>query len=152
MAELLSIDQAARRCSVSRDTIKRRLRAGRFPGAVRGTPVGRRPAPWLIPDEDLVAERLLTGRQVELAQPPEAADDDPGALRAALAHYQVLATARGAHLEDLRAEVRRLHERLDQLTAAFLAITPTAPSHSSEAIAPGGLPGRSTAPNRDGGA
>ena len=151
MAELLSIDQAAQRCSVSRDTIKRRLRAGRFPGAVRGTPVGRRPAPWLIPDEDLVAERLLTGRQIELTRPP-ADSDDPGALRAALVHYQVLATARGAHLEDLRTEVRRLHERLNQLTAAFLGTAPPARPHDTGAIAPGIPPGQSAAPNREGGA
>lgn len=152
MAELLSIDQAARRCSVSRDTIKRRLRAGRFPGAVRGTPVGRRPAPWLIPDEDLVAERLLTGRQVELAQPPEVPDDDPDALRTALVHYQVLATARGAHLEDLRAEVRRLHERLDQFTQALLRMGQPPGFVASAAIAPDRPSGRSTAPTSDGGA
>ena len=137
MAELLSIDQAAQRCSVSRDTIKRRLRAGRLPGAVRGTPVGRRPAPWLIPDEDLVAEGLLTGRRLDGTPPPEPGDDDdPGALRAALVHYQALAAARGAHLEDLRSEIRRLHERMDQLVSALSASCAPAGRDGAGAAAP----------------
>lgn len=114
MSDLVGIDEAARACSVSRDTIKRRLRLGQFPGAIRGTPVGNRPPPWLIPVNDLTDAGLnpvvaggVTGLDLE----------DPLALSGAIAHYEALAAARETHLADLRAEIRRLHDRLAELTA-----------------------------------
>lgn len=115
MGDLLSMDDAARACSVSRDTIKRRLRAKQFPGAVRGDPTGNRPPPWLIPVEDLVAAGLRPVVIDPAASSLGPESDDPVALRIALTHHQVLASARESHLIDLRAEVRRLHERMEAL-------------------------------------
>lgn len=112
----LTIDAAARACSVSRDTIKRRLRNNQFPGAVRGEPAGNRPPPWLIPVEDLAAAGLRPA--VADAGSLETTDpEDQSALRAALAHHEAVAGAREHHLTDLRAEVRRLHDRLTEMSS-----------------------------------
>ena len=122
MGELLSIDQAALLCGVSRDTIRRRLRAGGFPGATKGTAHGGRERPWLIPGQDLVAAGMVTADTATIGCAPHHVDtEDPTSLRVALAHHQALATAREAHLADLRVELDRVHARLDHCTATLLA-------------------------------
>src|SRR3954466_7777728 len=76
---LLSVDDAARLCGVSRDTIKRRLRAGEFPNAVRVRVPGPK-GPWRIPDTDLTA----VFRVQSVAEDP-VAGTDVTALRIQLA-------------------------------------------------------------------
>lgn len=135
--DLLTIDEAARTCSVSRDTIKRRLRRGEFPAAVRGQPVGERPPPWLIPLSDLVAAGLRP-----LCVPAGEAEidrSDPLALREALARQEALSAAREAHLLDLRTEIRRLHEQLQRMTgvvAGRCASCPAVPTPTDSAPMP----------------
>lgn len=113
MPELLTIKAAAEACAVSRDTIKRRLRANQFPNASRAPARSGRSAPWLIPVSDLAEAGLAPAVDVG---PSERAGVDPMELRTAVAHHEALAIAREAHLADLRTEVRRLHERVAHLT------------------------------------
>jgi len=54
----LSVQQAASRTSVSVETIRRHLKAGRFPNARRATP-GTPSCPWRIPESDLAAAGLV---------------------------------------------------------------------------------------------
>lgn len=55
--QLLTIIEAAEAAGVSTDTIHRRLRQGRFPGARRvPRPGSRAEPPWMIPAGDLIAD------------------------------------------------------------------------------------------------
>ena len=114
MLDLLTLDEAAAATSLSRDTIKRRLKRGEFPGATRGAAHGRRPPPWLIPMVDLVA----AGLEVCLPEPgdrPVAADADVLAVR--LARAEATVAARDLHIADLRSEIRLLHDHISQMAA-----------------------------------
>lgn len=111
--ELLTIDQAARACGVSRDTIKRRLYAGAFPGAERGTPHGRREPPWRIPMSDLAAAGLC---------PAKTAADVEGHP---VGQSTELIRALEAHLHDLRAQNRRLLQTVDALVGALATTSST---------------------------
>lgn len=109
-----SIVDAAAACSCSRDTIKRRRARGAFPNAVRGYGAGPG-GPWLIPEQDLVAEGLLrpgatavpsperrataNGRTSDRANPEltEVAD-----LRVQLAVARASLQSQARHLQDLR--------------------------------------------------
>lgn len=121
MRDLLTVKEAAQACGVSDDTIKRRLRAGQFPSAVRGPASGRRPGPWLLTVEDLAAVGL---KPMVLLNEPDRDDDvmdidDPIALRVALSHYRAVAAMAAGHVVDLRAEIRRLHQLLDTCLGAI---------------------------------
>ncbi|HVT78365.1 MAG TPA: hypothetical protein VHD87_15115 [Acidimicrobiales bacterium] len=54
--DLFDVPAAARYAATSKDTIRRRLRAGGFPRARRGS---RSNDPWLIPEGDLIAAGLV---------------------------------------------------------------------------------------------
>lgn len=102
---MLTVREAAAAAGVSADTIRRRLRAGQFPGAVLSDA-------WRIPAGELVAAGLhLHAPQGPQRGPAPAstADDELGALRAALAAVRAdLAVAR-AQLEE-RDRALRLAE------------------------------------------
>ena len=130
MSDLLGVEEASRACRVSRDTIWRRLRKGEFEGAVRGPRVGSRPGPWLIPVEDLAAAGLepWTLRVRVSEQSGDLDLDDPVALRIALAHQEAIAVTREAHLVDLRAELRRLHDLLTRCAWGVATLHDDAPA------------------------
>lgn len=93
----LGINDAAKLCRVSRDTIKRRLSAGAFPNARRVAGPGPR-GPWEIPQTDLLRAGLLArGRGANDAE----ANAASLCARLAAAEAEVLALR--AHLADLRA-------------------------------------------------
>ena len=132
MLDLLTIDEAARATSLSRDTIKRRLRRGEFPGAIRGKPHGDRPPPWLIPVVDLVAAGLNV--RTEGAETSEAVKPDAEVLASRLTRAEATLAAREFHIADLRAELRRLHEHVAVLAGACQracgAIAPAPTTHT----------------------
>lgn len=118
--ETLTIAQAALRCSVSVDTVRRRLRAHQFPRAHQdGT------GAWRVPVGDLVTAGLrpsLAGADDDLGV---FASSDVAALREELvqarlevavarAHLEAatkVEAAHQAHIEDLREEVAHLRSR-----------------------------------------
>ena len=53
--------------------------------------------------------------------------NDLGALREALAYHEALARSREEHLGDMREELRRLHERVADLTGAVASRASTEP-------------------------
>jgi hypothetical protein len=72
--ELLTLTQAARRCGVSRSSLRRALDGGSLPGAVqseddRGT--------WLVPVQDLVAAGLLADPEQSADRSEQVADRSP---------------------------------------------------------------------------
>lgn len=116
MNDHLGVHEAAQACSVSVDTIKRRLRQGQFPKATRGAPTGHRLGSWLIPIEDLAAAGLKPFWSAHgTPDPSEGEVTDQVVLRVELAHYRALAEASVVHLADLRSEIRRLHQQVDLL-------------------------------------
>lgn len=104
---------------MSIDTIKRRLREGRFPNATRGIGRGNRSQPWLIPAADLVDAGFAPAETVLVASGVGTASD--GDVRLQLARLEGLLLARDAHLQELRAEVRRQHELLATSSSALAA-------------------------------
>lgn len=90
----LSLARAAELAGVSRDTLKRRLKRGAFPGAHRGSGSGPG-GPWLIPVGDLEAAGLIR-------HPADPNADDPGDVRIQLAVAQAEVRLLRAHLADLR--------------------------------------------------
>lgn len=98
----LGVEDAARACSVSDETIRRRLRAGRLPGARRdGGAVGA----WRIPLADLIADGLtpvLPSATTGLV-PEELAE-----LRAALAEARALAAERDLRIGQLLSQLADL--------------------------------------------
>ncbi|WP_425475615.1 helix-turn-helix transcriptional regulator [Nocardioides tweenelious] len=92
----VSISDASEIAGVSRDTIKRRLAAGDFPGARRS--IGPGPGgPWRIPIDDIKAAGLLFDREPSY----EVVGDDLD-LRTQLAVAQAELRALRAHNADLR--------------------------------------------------
>lgn len=114
-AETLTVADAAEACAVSQETIRRRLRDGRLPNAVRDPhPYGQ----WKIPVTDLVAAGLRPLRaDLGERRDLEHLRDLLAQTEAELARAQALAQARQEHidalqanLEDLRAVLVRLDE------------------------------------------
>lgn len=105
--DLLTMKDAADLCDVSRDTIKRDLRDGKYPNAIQsGGPGG----PWLIPVGDLVAAGRHTPTSDEDALEvvrARRADRDLTLLRERLA----AAEARAERAEDEVTYLRRLLDR-----------------------------------------
>ena len=86
---------------------------------------------------------------VEPAHPGRCDPDDAAGLRVALAHHEALSAARETHLSDLRSEIRRLHERLDQsseLLNRLMQQSAAPPSPEALAVAPTGRIPTFTAP------
>jgi UDP-N-acetylmuramyl pentapeptide synthase len=102
--EVLGIKEAAERCGLSEETIRRRLKAGRFVHARRESePNGA----WLIPLADLIAAGLQPFKH-RVVTPAEAAEE-LGLVRGQLvelgsrcARAEALAEARAEHITDLR--------------------------------------------------
>jgi hypothetical protein len=111
MKDTLSIHEAATCCGVSEETIRRRLRADRLPGAFRNGPSGV----WRIPSQALVADGFNLGRR-------EHASEDSGErqqLEARLMFHEQVAAERlrqierlERHVNDLRAVLRRFEVEL----------------------------------------
>ena len=101
----LDVDDAARVCGVSTDTIRRRLRAGEIPGAHRTSTHAN--APWAIPSSALGAHA------------PEPDTDKP-ALSHPSANARAAAEAAVVELRNLvaaqAAEIDRLHHVLNRVT------------------------------------
>lgn len=102
----LSIAAAADLAGVSRDTIKRRLGNGAFPGAFRGRGSGPG-GPWCIPVADLELAGLV-GDVRDVRDVRDGAEVPSPDLRTQLAVAQAEATLLRAHIADLR---RLLHAR-----------------------------------------
>lgn len=98
----LTVREAAEAVGCSQDTIKRRLRAGSFPGMVKGHPRGRRSPPWLIPVRDLVAAQLIPTVLRSVEHPVTESLD----LRTAVAEAIVIAQQR--HITDLTRQLESL--------------------------------------------
>lgn len=121
----LTLLDAARACGVHKNTIRRHLRAGRFPNARRSGP-GQN-APWLVPAADLEAAGLRPHRpsapDPELTAPPASADRivtlerELGEERERRKGAEALAHERLQRVEDLRQTLRLLE-------AGTLARTP----------------------------
>ena len=91
-----SIAEAAAIACVSRDTIKRRLNSGAFPGAFRGPGSGPG-GPWRIPLEDIEAAGLVTTTSDPASDHP---DEQECRVQLAIARTEVRLLR--AHLADLR--------------------------------------------------
>jgi len=97
-------------CGVSRDTIKRRLRAGRLPSAFRAdTERGPQTGPWMIPWVDLAVAGLDPVRSPTAATTAPDRDDactatssDPDALRAQIAQLRIERAAAEARASALQ--------------------------------------------------
>jgi hypothetical protein len=97
----LSIDEAARACHVSQETIRRRLRSDRLPGSTR---VGNSGV-WHIP----VSSLITAGFSVQVRTPtPTGTADGASTLEADLRVAQALADERLARIEQLEAHVADL--------------------------------------------
>lgn len=114
----VSLAEATDRCSVSRATIQRKLKAGEIVGATRTTSGG-----WSIPITGLIAAGLMLR-----TTPP----DQPGASEVAVLRVE-LAAAR--QLADERAErINDLKTALDAMGKALTAgVANTAPDTTSTA-------------------
>jgi uncharacterized protein YlxW (UPF0749 family) len=105
----LPLDAAARACGVSCETIRRRLRTGRLPGAFRDGPAGA----WQIPVSDLVAAGFEVTVRTETSG-NAATNLELAELKAEMARARAEAAERlerirvlEANLEDLRAALAR---------------------------------------------
>lgn len=109
----LTIKEAAQVTGCSVDTIKRRVRAGAFPGLVPGLPVGRRSPPWLIPVGDLVAAQLLdSGFVSEVSRPVD------GDLATRVAVAESIIRAQQRHISDLNRQLGHLVGLVASLSGA----------------------------------
>lgn len=115
-----TIKQAANLCSVSADTIKRRLRSGDLPHAHQLTDSART---WVIPLADLVAagftitggrEQPTAGTPSNTRTAPVSGSDDDARIALAVAQAECAVHARYARafqdlaLEAIRADSRRV--------------------------------------------
>jgi len=126
---LFTLREAAEACGVSRDTIKRRNAAGRFPGAQRDDA-----GAWLVPLADLLADGLHPNAPVQGEAPPQGAAPPPADAE------QV------ARMVELEAQVRELRARLDERERALQLAEMALRALPAGAAAPpepqGGAPGR----------
>ena len=99
----LGVEEAARVCGVSDETIRRRLRAGRFAGAHREGGVA---SAWRIPVADLLAEGFRPRFESEgtTLMPPEELEE----LRRELAVARAIADERAARIAHLEAQLTAL--------------------------------------------
>lgn len=116
----LSITEAAVACAVSRDTIKRRLRSGRFPNARRSVQDGQ--TAWLIPVGDLID----AGLQPSLDSARASDADDGWDARRRRADRLRAASDRVRQLEqqllELRVELAQAEGRAQAAEARATAI------------------------------
>lgn len=113
----LLINDAAKRCGLSPDTIRRRLRSGQFPRSFRDEA-----GAWRVPLGDLVSAGLRPGLadqddELGVFSPAdvEAQREELGELRMALAVAEArldaaaeVTAAHESHIADLRSEVAHL--------------------------------------------
>jgi len=96
----ISLAEAVDRCTASRTTIQRKLKAGEIPGAVRVAGGG-----WSIPISGLVASGMMS--RTTPADTPTVSGVDQSAevelLRVKLAAAEARAAAAEAHRDDLRS-------------------------------------------------
>lgn len=121
--EALSLSDAAKACSISRSTIRRKLDAGKFASAFRSDDDG----PWMVPLADLVGAGLNPGSGPAFDERKPNGDTLNGAagLEKELLEERIrrhaaeeLAAERGRALEDLRL-VLRLIGRSDEADQAI---------------------------------
>jgi predicted DNA-binding transcriptional regulator AlpA len=134
--KLLTINEVADITGVSRDTIKRRLRSGAFPGATRRGAIGGRSAPWLIPVGDLVAAGFRMVRPVDTddgqrTEAEVAELDETTRLRLRLVRAAAFCEAQATHIGDLRAQL----DRISDLARAAMSGRPAA-CHACGVLAP----------------
>lgn len=104
----LGVEDAARACQVSDETIRRRLRAGRLPGARRDGVVG----PWRIPLADLIADGFTP---VLPSATSGLVAEELAELRAALAEARALASERDLRIEQLLSQLDDLRTIVELL-------------------------------------
>jgi len=148
----LTVAEAAQACGVSASTIRRYLRAGRFPGARRApAAVAGQPGHWRIPTKDLRDAGLDRRRPAPSGDGPEQRSPaEPGGGRAeedrirALEHALALERSRRQAAEVLAAERARTIQLLETALAALghprpgapPARSKTAPAASSSGVGP----------------
>jgi excisionase family DNA binding protein len=162
----LTVAEAARVCGVSTSTIRRYLRAGRFPSARQApSPVPGQPGQWRIPTKDLLDAGLDRRRPTPSGTPSGRADDhqatgelaDAQAARdriQALEHAlelertrrqaaELLAAERARTISALEAALGALEHRRAAPAAEQPATATAAPSSSSagQSPTPGPQPG-----------
>jgi transcriptional regulator with XRE-family HTH domain len=122
----LTIAEAAKACGVSASTIRRYLRAGRFPSAPRAPSPGTRQSwQWRIPPEDLPAAGLDRRRPPSDHGREQQSRDEPAGGRPAEDRTRVLENAleleriRRQAAEALVAEQARTIARLKMALRAF---------------------------------
>jgi excisionase family DNA binding protein len=101
----LTVAEAARVCGVSTSTIRRYLRAGRFPSARQApSPAPGQPGQWRIPTQDLLGAGLDRGRPTPLGQ----LDDHQATGEPADVGERVQALERALELERARRKAAEL--------------------------------------------
>lgn len=117
-ADILSISEAAKECSLSRSTIRRFAARDRFPNAYRAN--GNGSGPWRIPRADLVAAGLIEGEGAGIpggetsAGPSRPGTEGPLPLGPA-SDVEVVEVLHQLHarLHDIEVRVARLDQRAD---------------------------------------
>ncbi|MEZ5171491.1 MAG: PASTA domain-containing protein [Acidimicrobiia bacterium] len=116
-ADILSISEAAKECSLSRSTIRRFAARDRFPNAYRAN--GNGSGPWRIPRADLVAAGLIEGEGAGI--PGGSGPTSPGPEKRAplplgpASDVEVVEVLHQLHarLHDIEVRVARLDQRAD---------------------------------------
>ena len=107
--------EAALACGVSLDTVRRRIRAGKIPGAHRrgDEPFGE----WVLPRSGLEAAGLTVRTDATAPAAPRAAQHagEIAELRAEVVRWQVRAEAAERLVEELRGEIAFNRRVLKQL-------------------------------------
>jgi excisionase family DNA binding protein len=151
----LTIAEAAQVCGVSTSTIRRHLRAGRFPSARQEpSPVPGQPGQWRIPTEDVLGAGLDRRRPTPPghAEDHQATGEPAGAWAArdrveALEHALELERTRRQAAELLAAERARTILALETALAALEHRRPELADEKPEtATAAPSLPGAGPAP------
>jgi hypothetical protein len=107
----LGVVDAAAWCGVSEDTIRRRLRDGRLPNSYRGAD-----GAWRIPVDALRNARFGASPRLGRGGPTPTNPAVTGGHHDAPATRE-LVEAQARHIEDLQAEIIRLHQLLHTLVA-----------------------------------
>ncbi len=107
--------EAASICGVSLDTVRRRIRAGKIPGAVR---LGEAPfGEWALPLAGLVASGLSPQSQPAAQRNPGAGGPEIAELRAEVVRWQERAEAAERMVDELRSEITFNRRVLEQLAS-----------------------------------